>query len=123
MPKTNTQVETCQFCNLVHEADAYDFYKNPSAVDILLKLRGRYESLPPDEQQYRMENWAVKRGLRRNATVSVVNGQKKPEGGKVVMCGYGKLVDCDIWLRKFEDKEKEDTEAEIASELAQELAI
>lgn len=106
--KSGEAKDLCKYCGVVHIEDAYNFYLNPNVKSVLLELKKRYETLPPDEQSYRMDNWAVKRGLRLNSIITVMgDGQKKPEGGTVVMCGYAKLVDADIWLRKMEGNERD----------------
>lgn len=107
MPIKDSATDPCRYCNVCHQADAYDFFKFPPAKEILRKLKERYDALPQDEQLYRMENWAVRRGLRKGSTTEMVADQKKPVGGKVVMCGYDKLVQADIWLRKLEETELE----------------
>ncbi len=108
----NQSPTMCKHCHMPHPS--YDYHGNPSAKNVLLELRKRYEKLPPNERMFRMENWAVRKGLRRNAVIRTfqpkdVKGnpigepRKKPEGGNVVMCGYGKLVEADKWLGSFNE--------------------
>lgn len=97
----------CTFCGEglakgeFHEE--FDYFKHPMVKGQLNALNERYKSLPLNEQLYRMENWAVKRGLRRGANILDEKGNRKPDGGTVVMPGYQRLVNADRWLRRMSD--------------------
>lgn len=107
----------CTFCGEFlpkgEHHDEFDYFKHPLVKGQLNALNEKYKSLPLDEQLYRMENWAVRRGLRRNATILDEKGNKKPDGGTVVNTGYPRLVNADRWLRKMLDGEPKKLSTEL----------
>ncbi len=99
----------CPFCAVFHETpvDEFDYFKHPAKKDDLRKLRQKLSILPEEERLYEVENYAVRRGLRRGASTVVfaVAGKehRQPEGGTVVMPGYARLLEAYRWLQKMEE--------------------
>lgn len=113
MPKIKGSTDDgklCRYCgklvvNATDQHEEFDFFKHPNKKKDVLELRRRLAALPKDERVYALENYAAHQGLLRNYEVKLVNGQKFPMYGSIVMTGYARLENCYKWVKILIEQE------------------